>query len=100
MKTIRTKHGEIGLPNFFPTIGYPGGRGEYDYFFRNVEYFCRKFNHYHFLYNFSNFMYGFTIPKNDFNSDFQKKYINKDIRDIITDNTEAKKDICKKFITG
>lgn len=94
---LATKHGEILLPVFFPTVGYPGGRGEYDYFFKNLEYFCNKINHYHFLFNFSSFIFGFTIPSKDFNPQFDE-FKNKDIRDILNQNTEISTSIAKKMI--
>jgi len=98
MKLLKTKHGNIQLPNFFPTIGWPGGRGEYDYLFKNLKYFCQKFNHYHFLFNFSSFIFGFTIPKHDFHPDFDALYVNSDFRNIIADNTNATQDVTKNLI--
>ena len=84
------------LPLFFPTIGWPGGRGEYDYLFKNLKYFCEKINHYHFLFNFSSFIFGFTIPNKDFNSEYEK-YKNKDLAEILIDNTSISKSIAKKI---
>ena len=59
---ITTKHGDIESPNFFPIIGWPAGRGEYDRLFQSLDYFQKKLNHSHFLFNFSSFAFGFVIP--------------------------------------
>jgi len=96
-KELKTKHGTIALPSFFPTVGWPGGRGEYDFFFKNLEYFCRKINHYHFLFNFSSFIFGFTIPPSDFNRHYEN-FRNKNLRDILTENTGVSPFIAKSLI--
>lgn len=95
--SIKTKHGTIVLPAFFPTVGWPGGRGEYDNLFSNLECFCKKINHYHFLFNFSSFAFGFTIPNRDFNPQFQA-FQGKDIRDILKENTNISSNIIQNII--
>lgn len=94
---IQTPHGTIELPAFFPTVGWPAGRGEYDYLFSNLAYFCRKIDHYHFLFNFSSFIFGFTIPHQDFNTQFQI-FREKDIREILKDNTGVSSNIINNLI--
>lgn len=87
---IKTKHGIINTPNFFPVIGWPAGRGEYDRLFKNLDYFAKKINHHHFLFNFGSFAFGFTIPKKDFNSHYEK-FKNKDLRKSLAENTGINK---------
>ncbi|MFC1903752.1 hypothetical protein ACFLW9_02595 [Chloroflexota bacterium] len=94
---MKTSHGIMSLPAFFPTVGWPGGRGEYDNLFSNLEYFCRKINHYHFLFNYSSFIFGFTIPPKNFNAQFET-FKGKDIRRILTDDTGMSSNIEKDLI--
>jgi len=96
-KDLKTKHGNLSLPAFFPTVGWPGGRGEYDFLFKNLKYFCEKINHYHFLYNFSSFAFGFTIPRRDFNVHYDK-FKDGDIRDTLVKHGCISSDIAKKLI--
>ncbi|WP_094228522.1 hypothetical protein [Methanolobus psychrotolerans] len=83
---IVTNNGVINCPDFFPTIGWPAGRGEYDRLFQNLDYFCDKLDHKHFLFNFSSFAFGFTIPKNDFQNQFENMK-NYSIKEILKNNT-------------
>lgn len=94
---INIRHGILRTPIFFPTIGWPGGRGEYDFLFKNLKYFCEKIDHYNFLFNFSSFIFGFTIPKNDFFTQYST-FIGKDIRKILIENTAIDKDTANKLI--
>jgi len=94
---IETPHGTIALPAFFPTVGWPGGEGEYVHLFSNLEYFCRKINHYHFLFNFSSFILGWTIPPRDFNTRFES-FRGKDIRKIVKDHTPISSSIVNDLI--
>lgn len=94
---INTKHGILKTPIFFPTVGWPGGRGEYDFLFKNLKYFCEKIDHYNFLFNFSSFIFGFNIPKKNFNTQYDN-FIDKDLRDILTENTGIDKDLSKKLM--
>ena len=96
-KTLDTKHGLISLPTFFPTVGWPGGRGEYDFLFKNLDYFCTKIQHYNFLFNFSSFIFGFTIPQSDFHSQYES-FKNRDMRDILVDNTNISSRVAEKLI--
>ncbi len=95
--TIKTKHGNIQCPNFFPIIGWPAGRGEYDRLFESLKYFSDKLKHNHFLFNFSSFAFGFVIPKNDFNNIFDS-FKTQDLRDSLTKFTKIDKEIAKKLI--
>jgi queuine/archaeosine tRNA-ribosyltransferase len=81
---IKTKHGEINCPNFFPVIGWPAGRGEYDRLFESLDYFCSKLQHNHFLFNFASFAMGFSIPKTRFNSAFDS-FKNSDLRESLVE---------------
>jgi queuine/archaeosine tRNA-ribosyltransferase len=84
-KIIKTKHGNINCPNFFPTVGWPGGRGEYDYLFESLDYFCNKLKHYNFLFNFASFAFGFTIPsKSQFHTQFDS-FKDSDLRESLVD---------------
>lgn len=94
---IKTKHGIIKTPNFFPVIGWPAGRGEYDRLFKLLKYFSNKIDHKHFLFNFGSFAFGFTIPQKDFNTHFDK-FKNKDIRNSLVENTLIDKDYSKSII--
>jgi hypothetical protein len=96
-KELKTKHSVMALPSFYPTVGWPGGRGEYDFLFKNLEYFCKKIGHYNFLLNFSSFIFGFTIPANDFNSQYIH-FKNKDLRNILIENTSISPAIAQSLI--
>lgn len=95
---IETTHGTIDCPDFFPTVGWPGGRGEYDRLFQNMDKLVDMIDHKHFLFNFSSFAFGFTIPRNDFNSQFDRMR-NKDIRDILKEETSIDHSIADNLIT-
>ncbi|TKJ26354.1 MAG: hypothetical protein CEE42_04810 [Promethearchaeota archaeon Loki_b31] len=76
------------MTNFYPIIGWPAGRGEYDNLFNNLSYFCNKINHYTFLFNFSSFIFGFTIPKSKpYFNNYKIKYKGKNLRDILAEYT-------------
>src|SRR3989338_9046832 len=94
---IKTKHGEIESPNFFPIIGWPACRGEYDRLFKSLEYFQKKLNHSHFLFNFSSFAFGFVIPVSEFNSIFES-FKNKDLRNSLIEQTGISKNAAKSLI--
>jgi len=87
------------MTTFYPIIGWPAGRGEYDNFFKNFKIFCKTLDHWNFLFNFSSFLFGFSIPKrNKFSSAFTSKYENKDLRDILINETGMDKNTAKKLI--
>jgi len=94
---IKTKHGVIHCPSFFPIIGWPAGRGEYDRLFESLDYFCDKLKHNNFLFNFSSFAFGFTIPKSDFNKIFER-FKNKDLRDSLIEFTKINRATAKNLI--
>ncbi len=97
MGSIKTDSLDIQIPSFFPIIGWPAGRGEYDNLFRNLSYFCNKLDHWTFLFNFSSFIFGFTIPKtNPFFNDYIK-YEGKNIRDILTEYTLTNREVVSKI---
>jgi hypothetical protein len=96
--TIDTLHGTINTPTFFPVIGWPAGRGEYDVFFRNLRYFGEKVNHWNYLFNFSSFLFGFTIPRRGTYNNAFNSYRGMDIREILQRDTEIDHTIIQNLI--
>ncbi|MFN7990839.1 MAG: hypothetical protein U0R44_01640 [Candidatus Micrarchaeia archaeon] len=94
---VTTKHGEIETPNFFPIIGWPAGRGEYDRLFLSLEYFQDKISHKHFLFNFSSFAFGFKIPASEFDKSFMS-YVKKDLRKSLVKKTGISKKAADSLI--
>jgi hypothetical protein len=102
MSNLITKHGVLNTPNFFPVIGWPAGRGEYDRLFKLLDQFVDATGHNNYLFNFSSFIFGFSIPsikKGPIDLAFFEKYKNKDLREILIQETKINSKTSKNLIS-